>query len=69
MAMRTQGTIKYPENLKLNGMIALSGRTKASLAKNLGVSRGWLNMVVLGHEKGEELVKRLEEELTKSINQ
>lgn len=55
--------VKYPENIQLKGLIAVSGRTITELAKAIGVSRQVLNITVNGHYKGSNIVPRLKQEL------
>lgn len=59
--------IKYPENIRLKGLIAVSGRTIDELAKAINVSRQTLSNTVNGHYKGNNIVPALETELEKTI--
>lgn len=56
---------RYPENIRLKGLVAISGRTIKELAQAIGVSRHCLNQTVNGHYKGVNVVPRLEAELNK----
>jgi transcriptional regulator with XRE-family HTH domain len=44
---------------KINSKLALLGMNRKALAKELGVSRQYLSLVMHGHVKSEKVVKRL----------
>jgi DNA-binding XRE family transcriptional regulator len=55
--------VRYPENIYLKGLVAVSGRTIKELASKIGVSRHCLNLTVNGHYKGSNVVPALKKEL------
>jgi DNA transposition AAA+ family ATPase len=62
--------IKYPQNIPLKGLVAVSGRTVKDLAEKIGVSRRTLSLTVNGHYKGDNVIPKLiaELELTQTDN-
>jgi len=57
----TEKNIKYPENIRLKGLIAVSDFTIDELAKKLNISRQVLSNTINGHYKGINIVPRIEE--------
>lgn len=54
---------RYPENIYLKGLIAVSGHNIKELAQAIGVSRHVLNLTVNGHYKGTNIIPKLKKEL------
>lgn len=57
----TEKNIKYPGNIRLKGLIAVSEFTIDELAKKLNISRQVLSNTINGHYKGVNIVPRIEE--------
>lgn len=54
---------RYPENIYLKGVIAVSGRTVKDLAESIGYTRAIVSDTVNGHYKGSNIVPLLKKEL------
>lgn len=54
---------RYPKNLYLKGLIAVSTMTVTQLADKLNLSRNVINLTINGHYKGDNIVPRILNEL------
>lgn len=51
--------VKYPQNIYLRGLVAVSGKSVGYLAREVGVSRKTLSQTINGHYKGDNVVPKL----------